>query len=69
MYIEKHLSNIKKHLDYQLPSSTSNSFYDLVMVFLNHFHLLVWYDVNINIFSTLRKDKSTHIFDHTQQWQ
>jgi hypothetical protein len=40
----------------------------MVLVFLNHFQLLVHYDVGIELMSTFRQDKSTHISDHIQEW-
>ena len=38
-------------------------------MFLNHFQLLVWYDVDTDLLSTFRKYKATHILDHIQEWR
>ena len=39
------------------------------MNFLNHFQLLVRYDVGTEILSTFWQDKATHILDHIQEWR
>ena len=43
-------------------------FNDLAMTFLNHFQLLVSYDVGTKLLSTFWQDKSTHISNHIQEW-
>jgi hypothetical protein len=44
------------------------NFNQMVLVFLNHFQLSVHYDVDIELMSAFRQDKSTHISDHIQEW-
>ena len=44
-------------------------FNDLAMTFLNHFQLLVHYDVGTELLSKFWKDKATHISDHIQEWR
>jgi hypothetical protein len=41
----------------------------MVLIFLNHFQLLVPYDVSLELLSALLQDKSTHISDHIQEWR
>ena len=45
------------------------TFNDLSMAFLNHFQLLICYDAGTDLLSTFCQDKSTHIFDHIQEWR
>ena len=52
----------------ELPRGAFALFNDLAMNFLNHFQLLVRYDISIELFSTFCKDKATHISDHIQEW-
>jgi hypothetical protein len=52
----------------ELPGGTYQTFNELVLVFLNHFQLLVRYDVDTDILSTFHQDKATHISDHIQEW-
>jgi len=44
------------------------TFHGPVFVFLNHFHLLVQYAFGTDLLLMLRKEKSTHIYDHIQEW-
>ena len=44
-------------------------FDDLAMTFLNHFQLLVCYNIGTELLSTFRQDKATHISDHIQEWR
>jgi hypothetical protein len=44
-------------------------FNDLDMVLLNHFHLLVIYDVSTKLLSNFEKMKFDHISDHIRKWQ
>jgi hypothetical protein len=44
------------------------NFSQMVLVFLNHFQLSIHYDVGLELLSTLRQDKSTHISYHIQEW-
>jgi hypothetical protein len=53
----------------ELLGGTYGNFNHMVLVFLNHFQLSVRYDVDIEILSTLRQDKSTHLSDHIQEWR
>ena len=46
-----------------------NLFDDLAINFLNHFQLPVCYDVGMELLSTFRQDKATHISDHIQEWR
>jgi hypothetical protein len=48
----------------ELPRGTYRTFNQIVLVFLNHFQLLVCYDVGIELLSSFRQDKTTHISDH-----
>jgi hypothetical protein len=41
----------------------------MVLVFLNHFQLLVHYDVILELLLTLRQDTTTHISDHIWEWR
>ena len=53
----------------ELPSFAFDSFCDLANVFLNHLQLPIQYDVSIDLLSTFRQDKCTHISDHIQEWR
>ena len=48
----------------ELPSATFSSFWDLASAFLSHFQLPVRYDFGMDLLSTLRQNKATHILDH-----
>ena len=39
------------------------------MTFLNHCHLPVCYDAGTELLLKFKKDKSTHISDHIQEWR
>jgi hypothetical protein len=52
----------------ELPRGAYKTFNQLVLVFLNHFQLSVRYDVGIELLSTFRQDRATHISDHIQEW-
>ena len=52
----------------ELPSAAFDSFWDLAVVFLNHFQLHVRYDDGTYLLSIFRQDKATHILDHIQEW-
>jgi hypothetical protein len=52
----------------ELPGGTYINFNQMVLVFLNHFQLLVRYDVDIELLSAFHQDKATHISDHIQEW-
>ena len=43
-------------------------FDDIAMNFLNHFKILVHYNVGTKILSTFWQEKATHISDHIQEW-
>ena len=45
------------------------TFGDLAMVFLNHFQLLVWYDVGTYLLENFEQNNATHIFDHIWEWR
>jgi hypothetical protein len=53
----------------ELPRGAYRTFSQMVLVFLNHFQLSVRYDVELELMSTLRQDKATHISDHIQEWR
>jgi hypothetical protein len=53
----------------ELPRGAYETFSQMVLVFLNHFQLSVCYDVGLELLSTLRQDKATHISDHIQEWR
>ena len=53
----------------ELPRGAFVLFDDLAMNFLNHFQLLVLYDIGIELLSTFRQDKAIHISDHIQEWR
>ena len=48
----------------ELPRGAFALFDDLAMTFLNHFQLLVRYDVGTELLSKFWQDKATHILDH-----
>jgi hypothetical protein len=50
-----------------LPGGTYGTLNQMVLVFLDHFQLLVHYDVGLEILLTLLQDKATHISDHIQE--
>jgi hypothetical protein len=52
----------------ELPRGAYGTFIQMVLVFLNHFQLLVRYDADLEILSTLCQDTATHILDHIQEW-
>jgi hypothetical protein len=52
----------------KLPGGTYINFNQMVLVFLNHFQLLVRYDANTELQPAFRQDKATHISDHIQDW-
>lgn len=50
-------------------STTSfNSFTTLVMSFLTHFKLHIWYEIGTKIMTSLWWNNATHIFDHIHEW-
>jgi hypothetical protein len=53
----------------EILGGTYKTFSQMVLVFFNHFQLLVRYDADLELLSTLWKDKATHIFDHIQEWR
>ena len=53
----------------ELPSTAFSSFWDLASAFLSHFWLLVQYDFEMDLLSTFRQNKATHILDHIQEWR
>jgi hypothetical protein len=53
----------------ELPGGTYKKFNQMVLVFLNHFQLLVHYDADIELFSALIQDKVMHISDHIEEWR
>ena len=57
---------VKWHIE--LPRGAFALFDDLEMTFLNHFQLLVRYDVGTELLSTFWQDKATHISNHIQEW-
>jgi hypothetical protein len=44
-------------------------FQDLALVFLNHFHLSIQYDVGTDLLSMLKQGKATYVSYHIQEWQ
>jgi hypothetical protein len=48
----------------KLPRGAYETFSQMVLVFVNHFQFSVRYDAGLEILSTLRQEKSTHISDH-----
>jgi hypothetical protein len=52
----------------KLPRGAYGAFSHMVLFFLNHFQLSVCYDDGLEILSTLRRDKATHILDQIQEW-
>lgn len=38
-------------------------------MFLNHFQLLVRYDVGTKLLASFQQDKATHIYYHIQKWR
>ena len=52
----------------ELLGGAYSMFDDLAMTFLNHFLLLVCYDIDTKLLSTFQQDKATCILDHIQEW-
>jgi hypothetical protein len=52
----------------ELYLSIYSYFSDLAMVFLNHFQLLVRYDVDTKLLANFEQTKDDHISDHIQEW-
>jgi hypothetical protein len=53
----------------ELDRSRYSTFGELAMLFLNHFQLLVRYDVGIELLANFEKTKVDHISDHIREWQ
>jgi hypothetical protein len=53
----------------ELDRSRYSSFGELVMAFLNHFQLLVRYDVGTEMLTNFEKTIADHIFDHIREWR
>ena len=53
----------------ELPRGAFALFNDLALTFLNHFQLLVHYDIGMELLSTFLQDRATHISDHIQKWR
>ena len=53
---------------YRVTGGDYAMFDDLSMNFINHFQLLVRYDIGTELLVTFLQDKSTHISDHIQEW-
>jgi len=51
-----------------LDGSKSSSFNNLEMVFLNHFHLPVRYNVDMELLAKFEQTKVIHISYHIQEW-
>ena len=48
----------------ELPSTAFSSFWDLASAFLSHFQLSVRYNFIMDLLSTFRQNKATHILDY-----
>jgi hypothetical protein len=48
----------------ELDRSRYSTFGELVMVFLNHFQLLVRYDADTELLANFEQTKADHIYDH-----
>ena len=60
--MQPHRATTKWYIE--LPKGAFIFFDDLAMTFLNHFQLLVRYDIGTKLLSTFWLDKATHISDH-----
>lgn len=53
----------------KLPRGTYNDINSLAMAFLTHFQLLVCYETDTDMLTSLKQDTTTHIFDHIHEWR
>jgi hypothetical protein len=53
----------------ELDCSRYSSFDELVMAFLNHFQLLVRYDIGTELLDNFSQTKVDHISDHIREWR
>ena len=53
----------------ELPQHSFADFGSLETVFLTHFQLPIHYEMGIDLLTSLRQNKSTHIFDHIHEWR
>jgi hypothetical protein len=52
----------------ELDNSRYSYFNDMVMVFLNYFHLPMRYDDGTELLANFEKTKAVHISDHIWEW-
>ena len=53
----------------EFPQHSFLDFSTLVMAFLTHFQLLIWYKMGTDILISLHQTTSTHISDHIHEWR
>ena len=53
----------------ELPTASFNKFKALEMAFLTHFQLLIWYEIDTDPITSLKKNNSAHISYHIHEWQ
>jgi len=52
----------------ELTGGIFSTFGELDTMFLNHFQLLVCYDVETDLLANFQQDKETHISNHIKEW-
>ena len=61
---QRTLTNVAAKWYIELLSAAYDRFLDSATMFINHFKLPLWYDVDKNLLLTFRKNKATHISNH-----
>jgi hypothetical protein len=66
---QRTLTRVTEKWYIKLERSRNLTFGDLFMVFLNHFQLPVWDDIETNLLANFEQNNATHIFDHIREWR
>jgi hypothetical protein len=53
----------------ELKGDSFNNFNDLEMVFLTHYQFPIWYEIIIELLTSLCQDTATQIYDHVHEWR
>jgi hypothetical protein len=53
----------------KLDETYFNFFNNLEMAFLTHYQLAIWYDIGMDLLTSLSEDTTTHIYDHIHEWR
>jgi hypothetical protein len=53
----------------ELPRGFFSDFNTLAMAFLTHYQLPICYDMGIEILTSFKQKKATHISDHIHEWR